>query len=175
MDAAMTEQGMAAWLTKVLLRDLESVRSQLDAYADEEAIWQTRPGMTNTAGTLALHIAGNLQHFVGAKLGGSGYVRDRQAEFELRGVPRSRLLSELDRASEAVKRTLPNLSDYELQQIFPEAVGGVPLTTGQYLVHLAMHLGYHVGQLDYHRRAVTGEASIPGMVSVSALNDAAES
>ena len=169
MDAAMTEQGMAAWLTKVLLRDLESVRSQLEAYSDEEAIWQTLPGMTNTAGTLALHIAGNLQHFVGAKLGGSGYARDRPAEFEFRGVPRSRLLSELDSASEAVKQTLPKLPDHELQRIFPEAVGGVQLTTGQFLVHLATHLGYHVGQLDYHRRAVTGEASIPGMVSVSTL------
>jgi len=169
MDESMTAQGMAAWLAKVMLRDLTSVRSQLESYPDEDAIWQTPPGMTNSAGTLALHIAGNLQHFIGAKLGGSGYVRDRQAEFELRGVSRTEMVSELDRASAAVEQALRTLPDHEFETDYPEAFGKLQLTTGQYLVHLTTHLSYHVGQLDYHRRAVTGEASIPGMVSPAGL------
>ena len=171
MDEAVMDGEMVAWLAKVLLRDLDSVRSQLEAYPDEDAIWQTPPGMTNSAGTLALHIAGNLQHFIGAKLGGSGYVRDRRAEFELRGVSRTEMVSELDRASAAVEQALRTLPDHQLETDFPEAFGELQLTTGQYLVHLTTHLSYHVGQLDYHRRAVTGAPSIPGMVSLPALSD----
>jgi hypothetical protein len=173
MERSVTTDNVPqTWLARVLLRDLASVRSQLEAYPDEALIWQTPPGMTNSAGTLALHIAGNLLHFIGAKLGGTGYVRDRVAEFELRDVPRAELIDGLERATRAVQETLATLPGEDLDQVFPDTLGGLQLTTGQYLVHLAMHLGYHVGQLDYHRRAVTGDPSIPGMVSLPALIDA---
>ena len=171
-EAVTTDNLPRTWLARVLLRDLASVRSQLEAYPDEESIWQTPPGMTNSAGTLALHIAGNLQHFIGAKLGGTGYVRDRTAEFELRDVPRAELIDRLERATRAVQVTLATLPGEVLDQVFPEPLGELQPTTGQVLVHRAMHLGYHVGQRDYHRRAVTGDPSIPGMVSLPALIDA---
>ena len=31
------------------------------------------------------------------------------------------------------------------------------MVTGEYLVHLSVHFAYHLGQLDYHRRVVTGQ------------------
>lgn len=168
----MTEPcGTPTWLARVLLRDIESTCRQLNAYPDEDSIWETPPGVANSAGTLALHIAGNLQHFIGARLGESGYVRDRDAEFALRNVARSELLADLDRAFAAVEETLEQASDEDLQQVFPDAVGGVHLPTGQFLLHLATHLAYHIGQLDYHRRLVTGQGSLPGMISVPALAD----
>jgi uncharacterized damage-inducible protein DinB len=157
------------WLRQVLMRDLASLSAQLDAYPDEQDIWRSVPGATNSAGTLALHLAGNLQHYFGTRLGRSGYVRDRVAEFDTRDLTRAELLRRVEDARLAVQKALQVATDESLELDYPEELGGVTLSTGQFLVHLAGHLSYHLGQLDYHRRTVTGEASVPGMQSIKAL------
>ena len=60
----------------LFLRDLRALRREIEAYSDERLLWETRGGITNSAGNLALHLCGNLQHFIGARLGNTGYVRD---------------------------------------------------------------------------------------------------
>lgn len=70
----------------VLVRELEAFCREVEAFPDDERLWQTLPGITNACGNLARHVAGNLQHFVGARLGGTGYVRHREAEFSQRSV-----------------------------------------------------------------------------------------
>jgi hypothetical protein len=144
----------------ILLRELAAVRRSVEAYPDDASVWAERPGLPNAGGTLVLHIAGNLQHYVGAVLGGTGYRRDRDAEFARRGVPRHQLLAEIDAASAAVERGLGGAEDewedHALARPYPERVAGREVATGDYLVHLASHLAYHLGQLDYHRRVVTG-------------------
>jgi uncharacterized damage-inducible protein DinB len=142
----------------ILLRELAAVRRSVEAYPDDASVWAERAGLPNTAGTLVLHIAGNLQHFVGAVLGNTGYRRDRDAEFARRGVPRDALLAEIDAASAAVERGLGGLEDEDdaLVRPYPERVAGREVATGDYLVHLCSHLAYHLGQIDYHRRVVTG-------------------
>lgn len=132
------------------------MRREVDAYPNDGAPWRMMPGISNSGGTLVLHCAGNLQHYIGAVLGGTGYVRDREAEFSRRGVPRSELRAELDRATEAVERTLASLPDTALESPFPAEIRGRTLPTDSFLAHSASHLAYHLGQLDYHRRLVTG-------------------
>jgi uncharacterized damage-inducible protein DinB len=160
---------VADWLGRVIVRDLDSVRIQLEAYEDEEDIWKLVPGLTNAPGTLALHLAGNLQHYIGACLGGSGYVRDREAEFSTRGLTRAELLQVIDEARIEVQEALEGISDRQLQMEFPDEVAGVKLPTGQFLIHLAVHLAYHLGQVDYHRRVVTRGGSLSQMQSIPAL------
>jgi hypothetical protein len=151
----------------LLLRDLASFRQELEAYPDEALIWAVPPGISNSAGTLTLHCAGNLQHFVGTRLGHTGYVRDRAAEFARRDVPRVELIAELTRASDMVSSTLNQLDPAVLETTFPDSfAGGRTVATGPFLVHLATHLTYHLGQVDYHRRLVTGAGAIPGVVGV---------
>ena len=157
------------WIVRTMTRDLKSLGEQIDAYPDEADIWELVRGISNSAGTLALHLAGNLQHYIGAQLGGSGYVRNRNAEFASRGVPRSELLQEIAAASTAVEEGLAGLSDEALEGEYPLEVAGVKLTKGVFLVHLATHLAYHLGQLDYHRRLLTGEAGLADMCSVAVL------
>ncbi len=151
----------------MLQRDLASFRQELEAYPDEALIWATPPGIANSAGTLALHAAGNLQHFIGARLGGTGYVRDRAAEFARHDVPRAELIAGLAQASGAVGTTLDGLDSAVLATEHPDSfTGGKRVTVGVLLVHLATHLTYHLGQVDYHRRLVTGAGAIPGVVGV---------
>jgi hypothetical protein len=153
-------------------RELRALRRELDAYPDDASVWATPPGITNPAGTLFLHLSGNLQHFVGAKLGDTGYVRNREAEFSRRGVSRVEIARELDAATAAVDVGFGKLTDRALESEFPEQITGITFTTVDWLVHLAAHLGYHVGQIDYHRRLVTGDSTTVDTVSVKELGAA---
>ena len=141
-------------MAAIFERDLRALAREVESYPDERDLWARVPGVPNVAGTLTLHLAGNLQYYIGAVLGGSGYVRDRPAEFARRDVARSELLREIEAARTAVARTLRLPLDVDGE--FPEAVAGNRVRTGDYLVHLATHFAYHLGQLDYHRRIVTG-------------------
>lgn len=156
-------------LTRVLLRDLDAFRRELAAYPNAKDVWAVPAGISNSAGTLARHAAGNLQHFIGAQLGATGYVRNRDAEFAPATVSRDALEAELVRAMHAVRTTLDALPASRLSEPYPLEVGGVRPPTGMFLVHLAAHLAYHLGQVDYHRRLVTGSGETVGAQSVPAL------
>ena len=142
----------------ILDRDLQALAREIEAYPDDGALWQLPEGAANSAGTLALHLAGNIQHFLGARLAGTGFVRDRPAEFSARGVPRAVLLGQIEAARSAVRSAAANLTGEALELDFPEVVGGMRVATGEYLIHLVSHFAYHLGQVDYHRRLVTRNA-----------------
>jgi len=153
----------------VILRELGAVRRTVEAYPDDASLWAERPGLPNAGGTLVLHVAGNLQHYIGAVLGKSGYRRNRDAEFARRDVPRAELLGEIDAARQAVERGMAVVSDDTLAAPYPEQIAGRTVATGDFLVHLATHLAYHLGQLDYHRRVVTGERRSISAIAVTEL------
>ncbi len=157
-------------IAAVLSRDLRALRREIEAYRDERDLWRVEPGIGNSAGTLALHLAGNIQFFAGTVLGATGYVRDRAAEFAQRDVPRMELLREIDAALAAVERGVARLPDAALSQPYPQPPGGFAVTTGDFLLHLVSHLTYHLGQVDYHRRLLTGEA---GQIRAVALGELA--
>jgi len=150
-------------------RELRGLRREIEAYPDEAQLWTVRGGVTNSAGNLALHLCGNLQHFIGAKLGGTGYVRNRDAEFARRDASRAEILAEIDATSSAVVKAFEQISDDDLEKPFPELIAKSTVRTGEWLMHLAAHLGYHIGQIDYHRRIVTGDAATLDIVSVKEL------
>lgn len=161
----MTPSALAA----VIGRELRTIERELEAYQTDEQVWALPPGLPNSAGTLALHAAGNLLHFVGAVLGGTSYVRDRDAEFQRRGVPRTELVAGLRDAERVVQETLGRLAPEALERPFPQPVLNRRQNTGEFLLHLATHLAYHAGQVDFHRRIVTGNAAGVGAVSPAEL------
>ena len=163
---------LAADLAALLDRDLRTLQRELEAYPDERQIWQRVPGLANSAGTLALHLAGNLQHYVGARLGGTGYVRDRDAEFARRDVPRVELIAGIERARAAVAAGLGAVSVEDLAAEYPELIAGCRIRTGDFMVHTAVHLAYHLGQVDSHRRMVTGNGEGVGAVKPGELGSA---
>lgn len=155
-------------LTRALLRDIDSLNRELALYPDDNSVWREVPGIPNVGGTLVLHLAGNLRHFIGAVLGGSGYVRDRGAEFETRHTSRADLSALVSVTAKEVATALGALPA-SLDDPFPVEVGGHTFTTGAFLLHLAVHLGYHLGQLDYHRRVVSGDATTANAMAVAPL------
>lgn len=156
-------------LSRLIRRELTSLRDELLAYPDERAMWEVPKGLPNSGGNLALHLIGNLRYFIGTQLGATGYVRDRDAEFAKRHVPRAELIAGIEAAADEVTRTLATLDAAQLDKPFPVEVGGNRLQTGLFLQHLASHLAYHLGQVDYHRRVVTGSSVSVGAVPVPPL------
>lgn len=160
---------MKEWLTNVITRELKALRREIETYPSDDGIWDVRPGITNPGGNLALHLAGNIQYFIGNVLGRTGYVRNRDAEFADKDVPRAELLREIDNAIASVETGMSKITESDLAKPYPEAVGGVASTTGAFLAHFATHLAYHLGQVDYHRRILTGESKTVRTVALSEL------
>jgi hypothetical protein len=160
---------LPALVAVTIAREVRAVRREIEAYPDDAAVWRAVPGLPNAGGTLALHVAGNLRHYVGARLGGTGYVRDRPREFAARDVPRAEILAQLDAALADVTRVLPAVDPATLGAEYPERFGERAFTTAEMLVHLGAHLAYHLGQIDYHRRAATGDATGVGAIAISEL------
>lgn len=157
------------WIGRLMTRELASFSRELELFPDEAQIWATAPGIANPAGTLTLHICGNLQHYVGAVLGNTGYVRDRPLEFSARGLPRSVLLENLAKTSEGVRTVLADLTDEQLAADYPDGLGVPRMPTGLFLYHLSVHLAFHLGQAGYLRRVLTGSSESSGALPMQAL------
>jgi uncharacterized damage-inducible protein DinB len=148
----MIAESTVSSVLKILLRDLQRTIEQVELYESEEALWTKEGVINNSAGNLALHVAGAVNHFIGALLGKSGYVRDREKEFSERLVPREELIKQLHAAKEVVLSVLENVTDEETFREFPEKIGGNTLSINFFLIQLVSHLNYHLGQINYHRR-----------------------
>lgn len=164
-----TAFSFVASLERFLLRELSSLRLEVEAYSDDALLWVTPPGLPNSGGTLTLHLSGNLRHYIGARLGGDGYVRDRDAEFSTRDLTRRELLEGIADAQHAIRSTFAMLTEEQLSAPYPETLRGTTLETGELLLQLAVHLGYHLGQISYHRRLVTGNSAGVGTLDPAKL------
>jgi hypothetical protein len=145
---------LAAELASLFVRDLGRLADELRAFPDTEALWTTAPGVTNAAGTLALHLEGNLREYVGRQLGGIAYARDRPLEFSARDVEQSDLIRRIESTRDLVGRVVGALDAGALDATYPEPYDGAAISTRQFLVHLYGHLAYHLGQVNYVRRIV---------------------
>ncbi|MBS1913689.1 MAG: DinB family protein [Bacteroidetes bacterium] len=142
-------------LQSLFERDIRAAITEIESMP-EELLWTAPHGVANTAGILAQHLAGNLQHFIGHGIGGSGYVRHREQEFEFNGRTKSALLAELENARRSVAAAFNGFGDRSLNDPYPIPVPQLGIegmdTLGGFLLQLHFHLGYHLGQLNYLRR-----------------------
>jgi uncharacterized damage-inducible protein DinB len=138
-------------LTQLFARDFETLESEIFAYSTEENLWIKEPGINNSAGNLGLHLAGNLAHFLGAILNNSGYIRDREFEFNGK-VDRDELINRIRDSRKTVRETLDNLTPEDFSKTYPLQPFGFEMSTEYFLIHLYSHFSYHLGQINYHRR-----------------------
>jgi uncharacterized damage-inducible protein DinB len=139
-------------LQTLFTRELTKLRTEIESYKNESNLWKVDKNIANSAGNLCLHLVGNLNTYIGAILGKSGYVRDRDAEFALKNIPRKELIEKIDSTIAIINQVLPTLNEKDLSAEYPIVVLKEATSTEFFLVHLAMHLSYHLGQVNYHRR-----------------------
>ena len=101
-------------LIKLFDRDLQKLRTEIEAYANEELIWKVSGEISNSAGNLCLHLMGNLNHYFGAQLGNTGYIRNRPLEFSDKNVLRTTLIQQIEETRQMLKMVLENLTDEDL-------------------------------------------------------------
>ena len=137
---------------KIFDRDLDRLRNEIELFSNENNLWITAGNVKNSAGNLCLHLAGNLNTYIGKNMGHSGYVRDRDAEFSLKNVPKEKLVQQVEETKKIVLSTLKRMTVEELKQNHVEKIFEHEMTNEFFLLHLACHLSYHLGQINYIRR-----------------------
>ncbi len=139
-------------LKKLFRRDLNKLKTEIELYNNEEKLWAVNNVISNSAGNFALHLVGNLNAYIGAELGNTGYKRQRDLEFSLKDVSRAELLNQVDKTLVMVEKVLSKLTTNDLEKEYPLLVFKESMTTEYFLVHLTTHFSYHLGQINYHRR-----------------------
>jgi hypothetical protein len=139
-------------LASLFSRDLAKLSQQIEAFPTDYALWQTLPGVINSAGNLALHLEGNLREYVGRQLGKLPYNRNRPLEFSLRGMSRSELGARIAELRRSIPSVIEKLSSEQMEKEYPEVILEAATTTKEFLIHLYGHLNWHLGQIDYLRR-----------------------
>ena len=137
-------------------RQLPRVESCL-AKLDNAQIW-TRPlPAMNSVGNLCLHLAGNVNHYVGACIGRTGYERDRSAEFEaVGGSTRDQLNKGLREARETATRVITTLGPHDIERRI-DSDHPPNATVTSVLVHVGTHFAYHTGQIVQLTKLLTGD------------------
>ena len=139
-------------LKKIFQRDLEKLKQEIISYNNESNLWRIEKGIANSAGNLCLHLVGNLNTYIGAEIGKTGYVRDRDREFSQKNIPKDELVKRIEETIAVVANGLSKLKEEDLEKEYSLLVFKEKTSTGYFLTHLAVHLGYHLGQVNYHRR-----------------------
>ncbi|HMK19141.1 MAG TPA: DUF1572 family protein [Chitinophagaceae bacterium] len=137
---------------KIFKRDLEKLKQEIASYRDEDNLWKVDKSIANSSGNLCLHLVGNLNAYIGAEIGKTGYVRNRDLEFSLKNIPQVQLLKMIEDTIVVVEDGLSKLNENDLEREYPLLVFKEKTSIGYFLIHLAIHLGYHLGQVNYHRR-----------------------
>jgi len=133
-------------------RDLRKLIEEVNAFKKEEDLWKIQGTVKNSCGNLASHIIGGLNHYIGATLAHTGYVRNRDLEFSVEGTPGKELINQLEALIPVVRKTLEALTPESMEAEFPLPFDGGKNTNGYVLTQLLVHLNYHLGQVNYLRR-----------------------
>jgi len=119
---------------------------------DEKKLWVIDKNIANSAGNLCLHLVGNLNTYIGSEIGKTGYIRNRDLEFSQKNIPQKELIRMIENTITVVEDGLNKLNEDDLEKEYPLLVFKEKTSTGYFLIHLVAHLGYHLGQINYHRR-----------------------
>lgn len=133
-------------LQSLFKRDLEKLKIEIDLYKDENRLWHIEKSIANSAGNLCLHLIGNLNTYIGAEFGKTGYIRNRELEFSIKNIPKKELIEKIEATTVVVENALKNIEVHQLAEDYPQDVLGKKMSTAFFLAHLATHLSYHTGQ-----------------------------
>ena len=139
---------------KLYINFLDSLKEEITLYKNEEDIWRLFSAISNTPGNLCLHLCGNLDHFFGAVIGNTGYIRDRDLEFSKKNVSREELIEGIEQTKLMLEKIFDAMTLEDVNTVYPIDIFGDNVTYGFVFSRLISHLAYHIGQINYHRRLI---------------------
>ena len=149
--STLSETVAAAFASEYRDRAAE-LHKWVDPLSDEQ-FWRNPFSHGNSIGHLVLHLTGNLNYYVGARIAGTGYVRNRDLEFsETRMAPKADVLRKFDEVIATVIAAIENQSESDWTAPYtaerePDSKNRVTL-----FLRCASHLYHHVGQIIYLSR-----------------------
>src|SRR5229473_167037 len=123
-----------------------------------EQLWTRTYPYGNSIGNLILHLTGNLNYYIGAQVGGTGYVRQRPLEFSNTGLPKDEVLREFDKVIEIVIATIGKQLDDDWAAPFYGELESESKTRFSGFLACAGHAYHHVGQMIYLQRELLGSS-----------------
>ncbi|HEV2478275.1 MAG TPA: DUF1572 family protein [Puia sp.] len=133
-------------------RDLRKLIEEVNAFKNEADLWKIQGTVKNSCGNLVSHIIGGLNHYIGTTLAHTGYVRNRDLEFSVKGTPRKELVAQLEALIPMIKKTLEAFTPEKMEAEFPLPFDGAKNSNTYVLTQLLVHTNYHLGQVNYLRR-----------------------
>ena len=132
----------------------DQVRACLDRLDDGQLWWRPHAD-SNAVGNLVLHVCGSSRHFLGRVVGGTGYERDRKAEFAQRGpIARADLLRVLDETVAETDGILGALDPGRLLEV-REVPRDSPQSVLALVLRTSHHWAVHTGQIVYATKLLT--------------------
>jgi uncharacterized damage-inducible protein DinB len=118
--------------------------------------WQKPFSFGNSFGHLVLHLTGNLNYYIGAQIGDTGYVRDRPREFADSSLPpKAETLKRLDEAVAMVLSTIRAQSTEDWSKEY-SGTGTEAKTRLELFMICAAHMQLHIGQMVYLGYEIAG-------------------
>jgi len=136
----------------LFLSNLATLKEDINSYSNEADMWRLQGSIKNSAANLAMHVCGNLKHNIGAVLGETEYVRNRDAEFSVKELSRKNILDEIESTITMIGPVFDSLSKDDLLKPWPNDFYGEGQSIDSVLFRLIWHMGYHLGKINYHRR-----------------------
>lgn len=134
---------------------IDQLEKEIALYPDETSLWKIAPGILNAGGNLALHLIGNLNYFIGARFGDTGYIRDRDREFSDKDVPRAKILDDLAALKKIIGAVFSRKTQPDFEALFGPNPFGPEHDTLYVMISILAHMNYHIGQINYHRRLLS--------------------
>jgi len=132
-------------------RDIRKIIEEINLFTIEENLWKTQGSVKNSCGNLALHIIGGMNYLIGTTLAATGYVRHRDEEFSKKNVSKKELVAQLEALVPMITKTI---STVDMDAEYPRMFDDAKRTNSYVLTQLALHLNYHLGQVNYLRRVL---------------------
>ena len=141
-------------LTNFYERDIRRLIEEINLFNDEGNLWKTEGTIKNSSGNLVLHIVGGTNYLIGTMLAKTGYIRNRDQEFIIKDVPRNELVAQLEELMLMINKTLSTFDDERMEAEYPIMFDDMKVPNSYVLIRLAIHLNYHLGQVNYLRRVL---------------------
>ena len=144
---------LAPIVTDTLAGYYEEVRDKIHKWVapiSTEQLWQKPHPYGNSIGHLLLHLTGNLNHYIGKQIAGTGYVRNRPLEFsDTSKRATQEVLADFDRTIAMVAATIQRQSAGDLVAAYSDPTEPRSKSRFGVFLRMAAHADHHTGQIIY--------------------------
>ncbi|MCZ6691565.1 MAG: DUF1572 family protein [Planctomycetota bacterium] len=115
---------------------------------NDKTLWEHPNESLVSIGNLIQHVCGNVSQHILRGIGGEGFVRDRDSEFEKKEMlSRAQLVANVRDVVERACSVIGRMTSDDFERTF--TIQGFTTDGVAVVAHVVEHFSYHVGQITY--------------------------